>query len=636
MKYRPDIDGLRAVAVIPVLLFHSSPRSLPGGFVGVDIFFVISGFLITQLLSDEIDAGQYSIARFYVRRARRIFPALFFMCACCWAFTLAAFLPDEIESFKNSLVAATLFFSNIYFYLTEGYFAPKASSLPLLHTWSLAVEEQFYLVFPLLLWLLRRLVPAAERWILILLTLISLLVSAHLVDTDRSSAAFYLPHSRAWELLAGSLVALNVFPAIRHRVLAEALAISGLGCIVFSVSTYSQHTDFPGYAALLPCAGAALIIHAGKATTPTVARLLALEPVRFIGLISYSLYLWHWPIIVGIRLFPDPPGHFGTLAALLASFGAAILSWRFIERPFRRPAARLGNGGPLLIAGSAMAALLVIALALPPLSLLRWQLTPQERAILAVQTHDFSGAMRGNKCFLTSTSGDWTTFDQLTCLRRSNNKPNYLLFGDSHAADLWPGLQQINPEINLMQATASGCTPLIGNPGRTTRCSQLLHFVFDEFLPRNHIEGVLLSGRFSADNVAEVRATIDTLARYADHVILLGPSPVYQHSLPRTVVISMVAHDPSRITRDLLDEPRLADTVFAARMAGSPARYFSVYQSICPADHCQVLDSGGLPVQFDNEHFTTQGSLVVALRLRASGMLGLPDTSVANSRPSTF
>jgi peptidoglycan/LPS O-acetylase OafA/YrhL len=629
MKYRPEIDGLRAVAVVPVVISHLNPRWLPGGFVGVDIFFVISGFLITQLISEEIDAGEYSIARFYVRRARRIFPALFFMCACYCVFALREYLPDEIESFKSSLIAATLFVSNIYFFFTDSYFGPRASSLPLLHTWSLAVEEQFYLAFPLLLLFLRKQVPAAERWILALLALISLLISAHLVDSDQSSAAFYLPHSRAWELLAGSLVALNAFPTVRHRAVAETLAVLGLGFILFSVFTYDRRTDFPGFAALFPCVGAALIIHSGAATTPVVARLLALKPIRFIGLISYSLYLWHWPINVGLRLFHDPLGSVGTLVALVASFTAAVLSWKYIERPFRRPTGQRKSAGALVVAGSAMAALLAVALLLQTASLLRWQLNPQEKAILALQMHNFGADMRGDKCLLTGASNDLTYFDQQTCLKQSATRPNYLLLGDSHAAHLWPGLLQVDPDVNLMQATASGCTPLIDNPGRTTRCTQLLHFVFTEFLPHNHLDGIILSGRWSAEAIASTRATIDTLSRYADHVVLLGPSPVYQHSLPRTVVISLEAHDPTSITRDLSNEGRLVDTLLTAGMIGSPARYFSVYQALCPAGRCQVFDSDGLPMQFDNEHFTVNGSIDVARRIRASGVLGLSDSPLA-------
>jgi peptidoglycan/LPS O-acetylase OafA/YrhL len=619
MRYRPDVDGLRAVAVVPVVLYHLGIRAVPGGFVGVDIFFVISGYLITRLISEEIDSGRYSITGFYVRRARRIFPALFFMCACCMVFALVEYLPDEIESFRNSLVATTLFGSNIYFYLTQGYFAPKASTIPLLHTWSLAVEEQFYVVFPLLLLFLRRKVASFENLILWALVLTSLATSAWLVEQD-ANAAFYLPLSRAWELLIGSLVALDRLPAVRGRALAETLGAVGLGLILYSIFGFNHRTPFPGLAALAPCVGAALVIHAGKEAKPVSSRLLALEPVRFVGLISYSLYLWHWPIDVAMRVFVTPLTLVNKLEALVGSFGAAVASWKWVEQPFRRGPFRLRNTGSLVTAGAAMAALLLIAVVLPPASIRRWNLTPEEQAVLAVETHDFGQVMRAGKCFLTGKR-EANHFDEEACLHLSTTRANYLILGDSHAADLWPGLSRMVPDVNLMQATASGCKPLLHTTGADF-CTDLMEFMFTQFLPKHHVQGILLSGRWLADDADRARETVEALGRYADRVVLLGPAIEYQHPLPRTVVVSMDSHDPSWIERDRAVEVRLADRVFARRMANSPARYFSLYDAICPETGCLVFDSAGMPVEFDTDHFTLNGSIEVARRLRAAGIFG--------------
>jgi peptidoglycan/LPS O-acetylase OafA/YrhL len=621
MRYRPDVDGLRAVAVVPVVLYHLGIRAVPGGFVGVDIFFVISGYLITRLISEEIDSGHYSITGFYVRRARRIFPALFFMCACCMVFALVEYLPDEIESFRNSLVATTLFGSNIYFYLTQGYFAPKASTIPLLHTWSLAVEEQFYVVFPLLLLFLRRKLASFENVILWVLVLTSLATSAWLVEQD-ANAAFYLPLSRAWELLIGSLVALDRLPAVRGRALAETLGAVGLGLILYSIFGFNHRTPFPGLAALAPCVGAALVIHAGKEAKPLSSRILAMEPVRFVGLISYSLYLWHWPIDVAMRVFVTPLTLVNKLEALVGSFGAAVASWKWVEQPFRRGPFRLRNTGSLVTAGAAMAALLLIAVVLYPASIRRWNLTPEEQAVLAMETHDFGQAMRAGKCFLTGKR-EANHFDEGACLHVSTTRANYLILGDSHAADLWPGLSRMVPDVNLMQATASGCKPLLHTTGADF-CTDLMEFMFTQFLPKHHVQGILLSGRWLADDADRARATVEALGRYADRVVLLGPAIEYQHPLPRTVVVSMDSHDPSWIERDRAVEVRLADRLFARRMANSPARYFSLYDAICPESGCLVFDSSGMPVEFDTDHFTVNGSIEVARRLRAAGIFGEP------------
>jgi peptidoglycan/LPS O-acetylase OafA/YrhL len=247
VKYRPDIDGLRALAVVPVVLYHLKVKPFDGGFVGVDVFFVISGYLITQLIYGEIQQGRYSIVGFYVRRARRIFPALFVMCAVCSAVLLATFLPGEIAEFRSSLIAATLFVSNIYFYITNDYFAAAAETKPLLHTWSLAVEEQFYIFFPLVLLATHRYLLRWQHQSLIAIAVGSLAICTWLAEYN-PSAAFYLIHPRAWELLTGALLAIGVVPAIENRWLAEALGALGLVLIALAIFALTEGTHYLGVA----------------------------------------------------------------------------------------------------------------------------------------------------------------------------------------------------------------------------------------------------------------------------------------------------------------------------------------------------------------------------------------------------
>ncbi|MEO1020870.1 MAG: acyltransferase, partial [Pseudomonadota bacterium] len=330
LNYRPDIDGLRALAVLAVVFYHAGFDIVGGGFVGVDVFFVISGYLITSIIMKDIQSADgFSIAKFYERRARRIFPALF---AVIFASSIAAFFiltPLELDRFARSAIAATLFVSNIFFRYQTGYFAGDADEQPLLHTWSLAVEEQFYIFFPLFLMFVHRFLPRRISLLVLLVAIVSLAMA--LVGIRFSTAAaFYLAPPRAWELMLGALLALGAVPTLRWRLGRELVAIVGLAAIAWSVTRFDEATIFPGFAALLPTFGTAALIWAGMGPgTSLVNRLLSQKPLVFVGLISYSLYLWHWPLIVfhefSVAHRPSPRE---LLVILAISFVLAIISWR--------------------------------------------------------------------------------------------------------------------------------------------------------------------------------------------------------------------------------------------------------------------------------------------------------------------
>jgi peptidoglycan/LPS O-acetylase OafA/YrhL len=623
-QYRPDIDGLRAVAVLPVLFFHLNISLFSGGFVGVDVFFVISGYLITSLISAEMSNGTYSVVNFYVRRARRIFPALFCMCAVTAVFVLLFCLPSEAKQFRSALAAATLFSSNFYFYLTADYFARAADTQPLLHTWSLAVEEQFYIVFPLVLWLVRRYFTAREKQIMIILALLSLAISVWLVRVDRT-AAFYLPHSRAWELLIGALLAIGAVPAIRSRALANLVGLFGLALIVGSVVLFKETTPFPGLAALLPCVGAALLIHTGKDSSLLATRLLSFQPVRFIGLISYSLYLWHWPVAVISRDLAfwhgwDPELKLHKLVVLVLSFGLAILSWHFVERPFRQRPFRLGPTAILSASGSAMAALVVAAALTYPLSLRFWNMPGDAQRTLAVLDTTSLATMRSRSCLLRTEAEQFSDFDQDFCLRMSDSKPNWLLVGDSHAADLWIGLARANPHINLLQATATGCKPVIDGTGEE-QCTDLMRFMFTNFIPKHRFGMVLISARWTAGEIESVRQTAKNLKAYADRVVVLGPRVEYKQDLPWILTASILQRDPSIVDRLRVSKQKRIDQMFAAQLRQDGIGYVSLYQAICPGGQCRVTDQDGLPLAFDYGHLTASGSTFVAEQIKRSGAL---------------
>ena len=343
-NYRPEIDGLRAISVIGVLLFHIG-LGFPGGFVGVDVFFVISGYLITGILLRELGDGRFSLANFWVRRIRRILPASAVMVLVTLAAGYAILTPLAYMDLAETAIAQALVVSNFIFARQDGYFTESADFTPLLHTWSLAVEEQFYILFPLLLLAAWR---GPRRWLLIGALAIgcaSFAWSCYSVSADPKASFFLLP-SRAWELMVGALLA-----AVPRRQTSprwgEVASAVGLAMILAAMFAYDRHTPFPGIAAALPVAGAGLVILGNQGTLTLSGRLLALRPMVFVGLISYSLYLWHWPLMVFAKHLVSELDLAWKVALIGASFLFATVSWRFVETPFRR------QGGPLQTAPAA-------------------------------------------------------------------------------------------------------------------------------------------------------------------------------------------------------------------------------------------------------------------------------------------
>ncbi|MEA4906209.1 MAG: acyltransferase family protein [Anaerolineaceae bacterium] len=335
LKYRPEIDGLRAVAVIPVILYHLKVKGFEGGYVGVDVFFVISGFLITSIIFREIQNGSFSIANFYERRIRRIFPALFIV--LFFLFITGYWLFDEItfKSMSESIISTTFFTSNFMLWKQIGYFDTPAELKPLLHMWSLAVEEQFYIFFPLFFMFTWRFFKKNFKAVLIVLATVSFFLSQVWLSKD-ASADFYLLPFRAWELLLGSILAIGTLPSIKQKFINNFLGFLGLALILFAIFTFTSSTPFPGVAALAPTFGAFLIIYATTEGDRVIGSVLSWQPLVFIGKISYSLYLWHWVLIVLARYYNILPlSNMQNYLLISAIFLISTLAWKFIEIPFR-------------------------------------------------------------------------------------------------------------------------------------------------------------------------------------------------------------------------------------------------------------------------------------------------------------
>ncbi|MFN0057865.1 MAG: acyltransferase family protein [Planctomycetota bacterium] len=335
IPYRKDIDGLRAIAILPVVLFHSG-FGCSGGFVGVDVFFVISGYLITGILLRELDTGTFSLARFWQRRVRRLFPVLMVVLLLTMAAGWALLLPSEFALLGEHSLATLVSAANFRLQVTAGYWAPQAENLPLLHMWSLAVEEQFYLLLPLLLALGHRFLKQRLGMALGLACAFSLVYCLRSHEEHSKSTFFLLP-GRAWELLLGSVTSWWVQRGFRMReYLAPFAAWLGLGMILVPAFALKRDVTWPGPLALLPTVGTMLLIVANAHST-SASRILSLSPLRFVGLISYSLYLWHWPILVFTRIYryPEPPTRWDLVLAITAAVALSALTWRFVEHPFR-------------------------------------------------------------------------------------------------------------------------------------------------------------------------------------------------------------------------------------------------------------------------------------------------------------
>ncbi len=628
--YRPDIDGLRAVAVVLVILFHAGVDGFTGGYIGVDVFFVISGFLITGLIHKEIVAGEFSFVRFYERRIRRIIPALFLVIFVSVIAGWFILLPSDLSDLTNSAAATAKFISNIWFWReTENYFAHQSEYAPLLHTWSLAVEEQFYIVFPILLIALARLRRARATVIVIAgICALSFAYSAYAV-AHTPSAAFFLATSRAWELGLGALLALGAVPPIRAPWLREAIAAAGLAAIVAAGIVFRHATPFPGMAALAPCLGAAAIIYTGAASGAVrrtcVGRLLSLRPVVFVGLISYSLYLWHWPMLAFLRQI------FGAirlpmsyaLPAIAAAFVAAALSWALVERPFR-DRARTGRTGVFTGWVAASAAIIVLAAGVSA-GVLPTHKMPDTIATIAAAMDDANP--RQEECFNVFP-------DQGLCRLGAGGDapPSFVLWGDSHAEAAMPGMEEAAAETGRtgLFAGQGGCPPVVGfrvpSVDHVDRCLRFNDAVIAELQKRDTIKTVILTARWGAyaRNKADdggpappgsvsmfqrtFLQTVKAIRATGRDVVILGDVPEFEWDVPKKLIAAARWHlpIPKLDKSDALERNANAHRAFEIAARNPGVRFISLIDVMC-TPNCKMTYAGK-PIYRDRDHLTATAS----------------------------
>tara|TARA_R110000737_G_scaffold26627_4_gene45408 strand:+ start:15791 stop:17686 length:1896 start_codon:yes stop_codon:yes gene_type:complete len=621
MEYRREIDGLRTVAVLPVVLFHAGLKPFSGGYVGVDIFFVISGYLITTILLEENRRGTFSILNFYERRARRILPALFFIMALSVPPAFLLMPPGLLKDFSQSLVAVAAFGANILFYLEADYFAATSELKPLLHTWSLAVEEQYYLFFPLLLALI---FPLGRRWTLVMILVLtaSSLGLAVVGAQDFPTANFFLLPTRAWELLFGSIAAwvmLEQGERLRRLSpeLRSGLTIAGLAMIVATIFLYDEHTPFPSLYAVPPVLGAAMIILFASGQC-VVSMLLSLKPMVRLGLISYSLYLWHQPVFAFLRLSQiEEASPLLLLASIPPTILAAWLTWRYIEAPFRHKKTNGGTFGKAAIFTFSLAGI-VGFIVLGAVGHLKDGFEGRS---------DLSRRLAFNygldaRC---AENREWNA----TCVTEGLS-PGVAIWGDSFSMHLVEGLLTAKPDILLAQLTRGNCPPVLGYSSPNDRmlkfensCSDFNDQVFAMLeAHRDQVSTVVLSAAYKVlfkepehteEWLADMQQTVDQLILLGFKVVVVGPPPATGTDFARCYFIKEMRGQ----AKSECDYPRSAilpvhrQIMIALQALSGPAAVIDLVDTICDDSTCHTV-RGETLIYRDSGHLSIEGSAWLA------------------------
>ena len=647
LDYRPDLDGLRAVAILPVLFFHADISWFPGGFVGVDVFFVLSGYFMARVIMADLDQDDFSFGRFYLRRIRRILPALFSMILATSVVAWFLFMPKEFEYFAESVRAAALFTSNLLFESESGYFDIAAEFKPLLHTWSLSLEEQFYIVFPVALVLAHKYARKHLTGILLTVLLASFAASSWAVFHSPEKA-FYFLHFRVWELLIGSAVAILPRPDYRAG-LPKYLSFLGIGGILAAVFLYSRDTPFPGVYAALPCVATALVIHAG-AKDGIVAAVLNSRFFVAIGRLSYSLYLWHWPVIV---FFRNWLGHeltfMNSVQVVVLSFFFAYLSWRLIEQPARYGAVASSKLIMLGVSGGAMIAAVAFGFIVKDMGGIPQRL-PKDVYALYAATYD-KGPFLSEKCF-TDTDGSGL---QLGAIREGNlcamgavgdGKPQFFVWGDSHAAAIAPAISDaaLQSGVSGKFVGRASCPPLpdtvFGPQHFVDRCKDTNKAIMDlierekfpfvflvgywpKYVHRAELpgEGIYFDASpqpeledFSAPILASFRTTIAKLAQQGTRVVLVMDVPEMGRDVPEALARAKMTGLSLDIAPPLAYTQRrqaLSRQILTLSAEESGSFLVDPMKALCDSEKCHAMADGKVLYK-DGDHLSLQGAKFLA------------------------
>lgn len=629
MKYRPEIDGLRAIAVIVVILFHAGFKSFSGGFIGVDIFFVISGYLITTIILTEKEGGDFSFIRFYERRARRILPPLFFVLFVSWVCAWLWLLPAEMTDFSRSLSAVSYFSSNIFFRKTSGYWDISNELKPLIHTWSLSVEEQFYLLFPLLITALWK---YPKKWVWISLTTIFAvsLMYAQWGAYNDPIPTFYLLPARIWELLIGAGISLyflykknSLQPGFSNNLLNEIMSLCGLLLIAYAVYAFDEETPFPSFYALIPTIGTGLIIFFTSPQT-IAGRILSSKPFVSIGLISYSAYLWHQPLFAFARYLSVIKLSENTFILLtLLALLIAYISWRYIENPFRKKDG-ISRKFIFSFALTGSLAFIIVGTLGKQNNGFMDRFTDEQKRILAFAQYDRKDMFREKTCFLTveQKSKDF----KKDCSYLGADENSIFIWGDSHAAALSYGFREIHSAVT--QITASGCPPLIGYTStRRPYCEDINNFALKR-IKKLKPKYLLLHANWSEPldkiepGLEEVLSNTILLIKQNSpetEIIIIGGVPKWKPTLPNVLVRSKIRlTDEAFVYSNVYDEIQGTDETINDFAKENNVKFISLLDIYCKEDMCLSsvkLNGSYEPFAWDYGHLTKSSSIIISQKI---------------------
>ena len=621
LAYRRDIDGLRAIAVLTVILFHFKISGIPGGFVGVDVFFVISGYLITGIIDRSAREGTFSARRFYMRRVRRLAPALLAVVAACLCAGMILLSTFEFLDLSMSSIFAVLSVSNIFFWLNSGYFDLQSELKPLLHTWSLGVEEQFYMVWPLLIFGLTKFRNRMVSLAVVGALGLASLAGAEYVLNIAPQAAFYLTPFRVCEFALGAI--LVWLPSLQRapNLLKETFFLCGLGLILFAALTFTSEMRFPGLSSLVPSFGAMLVI---AACNPRFSgHIVTNRAMVWVGAVSYSAYLIHWPLLVFVQYAMD-----GEIVPtvqvmlIIATLVLAGISYYLIEQPFRNPGISFLSSARGVGSVCGAAALVIAAFSISSWATqgMSWRVPAAIRVAAAELPESRVYQYREHRCFLqpedTLETLMVTNFDE--CLQPKVGQKNYLILGDSLAAHMFIGLHLAFPDVNFLQATSSACMPIKGmsNKNRPT-CEPMLSYVFDEYLPaQKGVDAVILVPRRGwAGNAVALDRTLAYLASIDQEVIILAPVPRFRKSVPDLLEQFGKSEGFEEFLRanrkDKTDDRNLIETL--ASKYDVPVVWLE--DLMCTETECEAFFEGKL-IYRDDAHFSTVGSVLLGAKLR--------------------
>ena len=659
IKYRTEIDGLRAIAVLAVALYHADPSIVRGGFVGVDIFFVISGFLITGIIYRQLQSSSFTFSDFYWRRFRRILPALTFMLAVVTLVCYRIFDPNLFTDYGNSLWSASLFSSNIFFWTEVGYFQTSSALKPLLHTWSLGVEEQYYIIFPVILMLVFKWVPKKVFWVLCGIGIISFALSVWGV-TNKPIATFYLLPTRLWELLLGSLLAVANPQPFKSLGLNKGAQWIGMVLMVGPIFIYTDTTIFPGASALLPCIGTALLIWTTVDRPSIITAILSWRPITFVGNASYSFYLWHWPILVLAEYYTfDDLTTNERLLLLVLAFAVSVFSWRVVERPFRENHILFPKNRMLKISALNIIVFVAIGGMITGMRGVPSRFEPGLSLIIAGNSDisEYSGRGCNNIGYASDHNTDFCELGS----EKSDNE-TFLLWGNSHAMPWSSPVAKLAQENNIRGVLAvwDVCSIFLGMDskieGQPHDCLGDRQSVRELLENNSDLKTVILSSRWGAeyhgsmygeeeaisgltrkykgqpiiDSPAVFKMALDEtlawLTGIGKTVVIIGPVPEIGYDVPRALLASSLGNfdDDIRPTidefMDRQDEPIKA-LEEAALKYGATILY--PHEKLCETGVCAIIHDGH-PLYFDDDHLSRYGALYLSgIPEQAMGLKGI-------------